>query len=284
MISTPHAASRRMSGGPRPRGGMLRGVTTPGEPVRSTLETGGLRLSYLDHGGRGRPLLALHGHFGEARGFTRLASELAPAWRVFALDQRGHGLSGRPLDFSREGYVADAAAVLRHLGLERCVVLGHSLGGVNAFQLAARHPDLVGALVVEDVGAEVEDDLSECLSWPERAPTRTALMEPLGGWAAHVADSVRRFPDGWGLSCRAADMVASQRQLNGDHWADWLTGDCPALLVRGARSPVLRAAHARRMVRRRPGTRLVELAAGHAVHATAPAAFAAAVRTFLATV
>ncbi|WP_409474995.1 alpha/beta fold hydrolase [Streptomyces sp. HC307] len=71
--------------------------------------------SYLDYGGHGQPLLALHGHFGEARTFTGLARELAPDWRVIALDQRGHGRSERPADFSRDGYIGDAAALLDHL-------------------------------------------------------------------------------------------------------------------------------------------------------------------------
>ncbi|WP_333755273.1 alpha/beta fold hydrolase [Streptomyces sp. IBSBF 3352] len=86
-------------------------------------------------------------------------------------DQRGHGFSDRGPDFSREGYIADATALLTHLGLERPVVLGHSLGGVNAYQFAARHPGLVRALVIEDIGTEIDDDLSFCLSWPHRAPT-----------------------------------------------------------------------------------------------------------------
>ncbi|GAA2097173.1 alpha/beta hydrolase [Streptomyces albiaxialis] len=261
---------------------MLLCVTPPSEPDRGAVDVGGLRLSYLDHGGPGRPLLALHGHFGEARTFAPLAAGLAPDWRVVALDQRGHGLSDRPPDFSRRGYVADAVGLLRHLGLEGAVVLGHSLGGVNAYQLAARHPRLVRALVVEDVGAEVEDDLGFCLEWPERMPTRADLFAGLGESAPYVTDSVREFADGWGLTFRAADMVASQRQLNGDHWDDWLATTCPALLVRGTRSPVLGAEQARQMARRRPGTRLVELEAGHTVHATAPEAFAAAVRGFLA--
>lgn len=113
------------------------------EPVRATLQLSGRRLSYLDSGGPGPLLLALHGHFGEARTFAPLARQLAPDWRVVALDQRGHGHSGRPPDFSREGYVEDTAAVLHHLGGPGpAVVLGHSLGGVNAYHLAARHPRL----------------------------------------------------------------------------------------------------------------------------------------------
>lgn len=241
----------------------------------------GRRLSFLDFGGPGRPLLALHGHFGEGRTFTRLAGELGDAWRVVALDQRGHGHSDRSADYSRTGYVEDAVAVLDHLGIGGAAVLGHSLGGVNAYQLAARRPGLVDALIVEDIGAQVDDDLSFALSWPQRVPTRSALLHGLGPSAPYLVDAVREYPDGWGLAFDVRDMNASQQLLNGDHWGDWLAGDCPALLVRGSRSTVLSAAHARSMAARRPRTRLVELPAGHTVHETVPVEFAGAVRGFL---
>ncbi|MFE2976399.1 alpha/beta fold hydrolase [Streptomyces sp. NPDC059258] len=254
---------------------------TPPEPERGAMDAAGRRLSFLDFGGRGRPLLALHGHFGEGRTFTHLAGELGLSWRIVALDQRGHGRSDRAADYSRSGYVEDAAAVLEHLGIGGAVVLGHSLGGVNAYQLAARRPGLVDALIVEDVGAEVDDDLSFALSWPHRVPTRSGLLEALGPSASYLMDAVREYPDGWGLAFDPQDMNASQRLLNGDHWDDWLAGDCPALLVRGSRSTVLRAEHARRMAARRPRTSLVELPAGHTVHGTVPVEFAAAVRGFL---
>jgi pimeloyl-ACP methyl ester carboxylesterase len=78
----------------------------------------------------------------------------------------GHGRSDRTPEYDRDGYVRDAAALLEHLGLDGVVVLGHSLGGLNAYQLAARHPHLVRALVIEDIGAVAEDDLSFCRHAP----------------------------------------------------------------------------------------------------------------------
>ncbi|GAA3591933.1 alpha/beta hydrolase [Nonomuraea rosea] len=254
---------------------------SPDEPVRAAVTLGGRQLSYLDFGGPGPVLFALHGHFGEARTFAGLARALAPEWRVIALDQRGHGRSDRPADFTREGYVQDAAGVLSRLRLGPVTVLGHSLGGVNAYQLAARHPYLVDSLIVEDIGAEVAGDLSFCLSWPHRAPTRTALVERLGEAAPYLVDAIREHADGWGLAFRPGDMVASQQELNGVHWIDWLASACPALLVRGTRSGVLSAEHARDMAARRPDTRLAELVTGHTVHESDPAGFAAIVRSFL---
>ncbi|ARF56420.1 alpha/beta fold hydrolase [Streptomyces gilvosporeus] len=250
------------------------------QPTRHCMSIDGRRLSFLDYGGRGRPLLALHGHFGDGRTFAGLAHAL-PEWRVIGLDQRGHGSSERATDYSRDGYVGDAAALLDHLGLADVVVLGHSLGGVNAYQLAAWHPRLVRALVIEDIGAEVDGDLSSCLSWPERAPTREALVTGLAGSARYLMHAIREYPDGWGLAVRPKDMVASQQQLNGDHWGEWLSSDCPALLIHGTRSDRLSSSCARAMAERRPRTRIVELATGHTVHETDPAGFAAAVRSFL---
>ncbi|MCP2337377.1 alpha/beta fold hydrolase [Actinomadura rupiterrae] len=253
------------------------------EPARAAMTVDGRRLSYLDFGGSGRPLLALHGHFNQGRTFAKLAQALAPDWRVVAPDQRGHGFSDRGPDYSREGYVHDAAALVAHLGLSQTVVLGHSLGGVNAYQLAARRPDLVSALIIEDIGAEVDNDLSFCLTWPHRAPTRTALVEQLGGSARYLTDAIREYPDGWGLAFRPQDMVTSHGRLMGDHWEDWLATDCPALLVHGTQSDVLTEAHAKAMTTRRPHTHLAQLATGHTVHETDPTGFAATVRAFLDT-
>lgn len=55
------------------------------------------------------------------------------SWRIIALDQRGHGYSDRPSDFSRTGCVEDAATVLKDLGIDGAVVLGHSPGIVQAY-------------------------------------------------------------------------------------------------------------------------------------------------------
>lgn len=251
------------------------------EPHRAAVTVAGRRLSLLDFGGPGRPLLALHGHFGEGRTFGRLARDLSGHWRVIAPDQRGHGYSDRPADFSRHGYVNDAAGLLDHLELTGVVVLGHSLGGVNAYQLAARRPDLVRALIIEDIGAEVDDDLSFGLSWPHRTPTRATLLEELGASASYLTNAIREYADGWGLAFRPQDMHLSQQQLNGTYWSEWLASRCPALLVRGEHSAVLSDELAKDMAAQRPNTYLTELPTGHTVHETDPDGFAGVVREFL---
>lgn len=251
-------------------------------PLPGVVEIEGRRLAYTDFGGPGAPLLALHGQFQDGTGFERLAREAGPAWRVIALDQRGHGESDRAGEYTRDGYVADAAAVLEQLGLGPAVVVGHGLGGVTAYQLAARRPDLVRAVIVEDIGAVVDDDVSFALEWPRRAESPEAFLAGTGSSAPLLAGSLREYPDGWGAAVVAEDMVESQRELNGDHWGDWLAVRKPTLLVRGDRSGVLSAEHAREMTVRRAGVRLVELPAGHAVRVGDPEGFSAVVREFLA--
>ncbi|WP_051468340.1 alpha/beta fold hydrolase [Actinomadura oligospora] len=249
--------------------------------MREFLSVDGRRLSYLDFGGPGTPLLALHGHYNEASAFAALAGALAPKWRVIALDQRGHGESDRAEGYGRDDYVADLVAFHDHLGLGPAVALGHSLGGVNAYQFAARHPERVRALIVEDIGAAVDADWEYTLRIPTHAASREELVAALGTLAPYVETSLRQREDGWGLSFDIADTVSSQKALNGDHWADWEALTCPTLLVHGTRSDELSASHAREMADRLPVARLVAIEAGHVVHHDALGPFADAVRAFL---
>ena len=78
-------------------------------------------------------------------------------------------------------------------------------------------------------------------------------------------------------------MVTSVGRVNGDHWADRLATDCPALLIHGTRSDTLTEAHAKELVSGGPHTSLAQLPTGHTVHATAPDGFAATVSAFLDT-
>jgi pimeloyl-ACP methyl ester carboxylesterase len=217
----------------------------------------GRRLGYYDTGGEGPLLLALHGHFGHAGAFDALADSLVPDWRVVAPDQRGHGRSDPAPEYDRAGYVADAAHVIEALGLAPTVVLGHSLGGVNAYQLAAWRPELVRAVIVEDAPAELPER-PDIEAWPA-LPQRSVAPETA-----------------------LAEMNRSRRLLGGDHWADWLAGEHPVLLLHGLESDTLPTAQAREMARRRPHTRLVEFpGAGHTIHDDDPEGFALAVASFL---
>jgi esterase len=243
---------------------------------------GSLKLSFLDAGGDGRPLLALHGHWMDARTFESLAASLAPAWRTIALDQRGHGYSDHAPDYDRASYLQDISHLLDYLSIRRCFVLGHSLGGVNAYYFAAQNPGRVAALVIEDIGTVLQVDMAFVKPWAGIFATRHELEKAIGErLAPYLRSSIRETASGWTLAFDPADMIRSSDTMNGDHWPAWLASSCPALVVAGKKSQVSATNHLREMAARRPHTKFVELDAGHVVHADAPREFETHVRDFL---
>jgi lipase len=98
----------------------------------------------------GRPLLCLHGITSWGGRFRRLAEVRLSAFHVFAPDLRGHGLSGWEPPWNLGAHVGDLVDTLNVLHLERVDVVGHSFGGRIALELAARHPERVGRVVLLD--------------------------------------------------------------------------------------------------------------------------------------
>ncbi|MFE1148458.1 alpha/beta fold hydrolase [Streptomyces albidoflavus] len=260
-------------------------------PVPHFLRLRGRRFSYLDFGGPGPTLLALHGHFGRGSGYAPLAAALTGRYRVLAPDLRGHGLSDNGGTFTPEEYVADTAALLHALDLTPAAVLGHSMGGALAFLLAADHPELVQTLVVADMTVKNQppetQPILDITDWPRRAPSREALREAVEARgipdATYFLDSAHLFPDGWGFLFDQADLMASQAALAGDFSAAWLrSAGPPAPLLRAEHSFLLSPATARWMAGARPDTTLRQLpTCGHWLHTDDPDGCAAAVAGFL---
>lgn len=245
----------------------------------------GRRFWYLDVGA-GVPVLALHGTFGRAAIHEPLADVLGPGYRLLALDQRGHGLSEHGGPFDREAFVEDAAVFLEQFG--PAIVYGHSLGGVNAYQLAARRPELVRALIVQDIGAVtgppvVEHPVLDIGGWPGFTRTREEFEEFFAAFPspAYFTASLVQTAQGWRTLYDYDDMMAVQRGNVGTWWSDWLGSSCPALLLHGSESPLLPASHAKEMLTR-PNTELAEFpGSGHWLHDDDPARFATVVRAFV---
>jgi esterase len=249
---------------------------------RRSFKHDGLTFSYLDSGGDAQPLVALHAHWMEGLTFAPLAAALAPQWRVFALDQRGHGQSDHARSYTRDDYLDDVSALFAHLGLQQAVLLGNSLGGVNAYQFAARHPDRVRALIIEDIGVEVTADMPYVQNWGGVFATRKDLSERIGArMLPYLQDSFRLTPDGWRLAFEPQEMIASQANLAGDHWKDWLATECPALLIRGRNSIVTNPEQLEQMAHRRGNTVFRILDGGHVVHFDNPDGFTTEVQSFL---
>src|SRR6188474_577144 len=126
------------------------------QPVDRFLDVNGLRIHYVDWGGNEKPLVMVHGLDRVARTFDHLALRLSPAHHVIAVDMRGHGDSGWDPQgrYLVEDYVRDIEGLVDQLKLRDIVMWGNSTGGRVAQVLAGTRPELVSAVIVEDVGPE----------------------------------------------------------------------------------------------------------------------------------
>ena len=122
------------------------------------VETLGARLYYQDWGA-GEPVLLLHGNAQSHRVFRWYLRQLSPLYRVLLMDSRGHGLSlhreGRG-EFSTADMAGDVAALLDHLKIRRCAIIGFSDGANVALEFAARFPDRARAVVAVSGNARPE--------------------------------------------------------------------------------------------------------------------------------
>jgi N-formylmaleamate deformylase len=138
------------------------------------VETNGLRLHYTRTGGAKPPLVLAHGVTDAGPCWTPVAEALAAEYDAIMVDARGHGRSDAP----ERGYgpaeqAADLAGVIVGLGLNRLAVLGHSMGAATALVLAGTHPDLPGAILLEDPPAWWTDQTDS----PEVTKRRIANRE-----------------------------------------------------------------------------------------------------------
>src|SRR3954471_8978915 len=116
-----------------------------------TFDTGTVSINYVADQASGPPLVLLHGVTSRWQGWLSVMPDLALRWRLFALDLRGHGRSGRADGRYRlTDYAGDVTAFLQRRAGEPAVVVGHSLGAMIAIAVAAEAPDFVRAVVLED--------------------------------------------------------------------------------------------------------------------------------------
>ena len=112
-----------------------------------------LRVRYLDWGGDGPPVLALHGLASSAHWYDLVAPLLRERYRIVAPDQRGHGQTTQALaGYDWRSLSSDAVGLMDHLGMPRAVVMGHSWGAIVAIDVAAEFPDRVDSLVLIEGG------------------------------------------------------------------------------------------------------------------------------------
>ena len=122
-------------------------------PAESWAQIGGLNVRYLDWGGDGPPIFALHGLASSAHWYDIVAQMLRKHGRIIAPDQRGHGQTTQAdTGYDWQTLSSDIVGLMDHLGIDKATVLGHSWGGNVAGNLAAKFPEKVENLVLIDGG------------------------------------------------------------------------------------------------------------------------------------
>jgi len=202
----------------------------------------------------------LHGPGEDAADWEPLAVSLAPAWRVHAPDLRGHGDSEHSGPYTVDQLTADVEAFVDALGLRRVALVGHSIGAVPAYLFAAKHPDRVIRLVLEE----------PVPPFP-RAPLD---LQPHLDQRRERAGEPSFDPDAMALSSEFTEPPAAWRDALGDVTA-------PTLLIAGGPDSHLDQDQLAEMAALIPDCELTTIPAGHRVHACDPDTFAETVTAFL---
>lgn len=236
--------------------------------------------------GTGTPVVLLHGLFGDADNLAGLSQQLASNYHVVRLDLPNHGRSAH-VDWQDYPQMAAAVrATLASLGIEQFAIVGHSMGGKVAMQLALNWPDSITALVVADI-APVDyqphhtdiflalDALDAALPivnraqadrliqpWLETATIRQFLLKNLRSTAQGYV---------WRINYRAIRQHYTE-VLKAPDATQPYSG--PTLFIKGGASDYLLPEHQKQTLSRFPNAQVKVIAnAGHWLHADSPALF-----------
>ena len=253
---------------------------------------GRVQLEFTEQGDHsGTPVIALHGVTDSWRSFERVLPHLPSEFHVMALSQRGHGGSEKPVGGYRPAdFAADIAAFMDAMEIERAILVGHSMGSVNAMRCAIDHPSRIAGLM-----------LAGTMSWFGRPPE---LLDFYRNQIAPLADPVpeafaRAFQESTlaqQISTAMLDgFVSESLKVPARVWRDAFAGfigddfsgrlreiDLPTLIAWGRHDAFCSAADQQSLLGLIRNARLIEYAdSGHAVHWEEPQRFACDLTDFV---
>lgn len=263
----------------------------------------GLAVHYYEWPGGKPNLVLLHPSSGYGRMWEATASALGSRFHVYALDQRGHGASGKPDgDYSAEEYAADLHLFFDQVGIDRAIVAGQSLGGRVGMVFAAVHPERIQGLglvggphvsnffpstpeVVKVLGAS-HRMLESQTEFPSReaalAYLRTARPRDRESALQHRLEHNFVPAAGGGVAARYDKVRVA---LGLAHMADDLKKyaartTCPVAILRGTQSSELTAAQAKDIAACWKNAAVVEVEGDYALQMENPAGLAQALVAF----
>jgi esterase len=261
----------------------------------------GLRLHYLDHGPKDRPVLfCIHGRTRCAHDFDALARSLNGRYRLIAPDIRGRGDSqwGPVEQYNTTVYTDDISRMIDTIGVERLSLLGTSMGGRVAIAYAASYPQRVERLVLNDSGPDLEPEAAERIDRMvrEAPPTFADIDQAVAyyrGYGLGASDEnqlresfrwlLKPTSDGqltWKMDPMLRRLPSPLSTIR-SYWPEFERLQIPVFVLRGALSNILSPSMAARIAKVGRDVRIVEIPnSGHAPSLVEPESLAA-LRMFL---
>jgi pimeloyl-ACP methyl ester carboxylesterase len=270
------------------------------QPTDQFVTVNGLRIHYLDWGSRDKPpLVMIHGIARVAHTFDHLAPSFVDRYHVIAIDMRGHGDSDWDpgARYLVEAPVKDLEALVSQLQLRGLTLWGNSTGGRVAQVFAGLHPDLVSALIVEDVGPErprsTADNFArqvqaEAKGWASEDELLAQLRKGNQGISEDQLRTYARFgskpgPDGRIIWKR--DPNLAKGFVETELWQYVRRIASPTIYILGGRSTIVPVETQEQLKKTVPGVEIVTMPGlGHYPSQESPEAFLKIVNAFLAKV
>jgi pimeloyl-ACP methyl ester carboxylesterase len=245
---------------------------------------------------------------GYASNWRKIVSGFDPNEnQILIFDQRGHGRSWKPdAGYSSDDYADDLFLIAQELGWKKFILVGHSMGGRNAFAFASRHPEMVEKLIIGDIGPDANmaavDYYTKMLAavptpfqdklqakeffmndWPKKSAYLGIESENILTLGQYLYSNLEDKSDGtvdWRFSKNGILASATQGRAK-DLWESLRRLSVPTLIVRGEKSKELPRQVFDQMLASNPRISGIEIAnAGHWVHADQPEQFFRIIKDF----
>lgn len=256
-----------------------------------------MQLNYRQYSEQGEPLLILHGLFGSLANWGWHSKQLAEDLAVIGVDLRNHGESPHSDELNYKLMAGDIKELLDNLGIEKCSVIGHSMGGKVAMQLALLEPQLINKLVVVDIApvaykSKADGHLKvlegmhalQLDTLESRAAAEKFLQDYIEEEATRkfVLTNIVRSEDGsyrWRLNLSAIEKHYDDLRAKPEG-GEPFSG--PTLFVRGDFSNYIQKKHEAEILELFPNASVKSIMeCGHWLHADKPKVFQKIVRDFL---
>jgi esterase len=244
--------------------------------------------------GRGEPLIILHGLLGSADNWHSVGSKLAPSLQVFSLDQRNHGRSPHSFEMDYAVMAEDVRHFIKSQGISEAFVMGHSMGGKTAMQLALGHPMVVRKLIIVDMSPRpysprhreilarmLSLDLSHFQTRQQMEAALAPAVDDLSTRRFLLKNAVREDSGGFRWRIGLEEILQNLPQLTAAVSSD-RPFEKPALFIRGEKSDYLFEDDWPLIQRLFPQASLQTIrGAGHLVHVEETELFVKSVLEFL---